>query len=112
MNTVTNLAPRLPAHAALPTGCLNGAQLAAAAHITYRQVDFWTRAGYLRPTDGSPGSGYQRIYPPHELTVARLMAALVHAGLTAASAATHARDLATTGTTHIAGMPLHLPQDL
>jgi hypothetical protein len=102
----------LPQHAPLPDGALNGAQLAAAADITYRRVEYWTQSGYLKPLATSPGSGYQRIYPPTEVTVARLIGQLVSDGLLPHIAAERARELLETGTTHIAGMPFHLPEEL
>ena len=108
MTTVTYL----PQHAPLPDGALNGAQLAAAAGLTYKRVDFWTSAGYLRPLESSPGSGYQRIYPPSEVAVVRLMSDLTDAGLLPEMASLRARELLETGTTQIAGMPIHLPEEL
>lgn len=102
----------LPSHQALPDGHVNGAQMAALTGITYRRIDFWTRAGYLAPTAASPGSGHQRVYPASEVTIALLMVRLVDDGLTPSAAAECARELATTGTTRIAGIPIHLPQEL
>lgn len=110
MTNVVELRPH--AHQDLPEGTVNGAQLAALTGITYRKVDFWTRCGYLQPADGSPGSGYQRVYPPSEITVALLIQQLIDGGLLAGAAAPRARELATTGTTHIAGLPIHLPEEL
>jgi hypothetical protein len=55
---------------------------------TYRQVDYWARAGYLRlgrERDGT-GSGYWRIWPDEEVRVARLMARLTGAGFSPAVA--------------------------
>lgn len=102
----------LPQHAPLPDGTLNGAQLAAAAGITYRRVEYWTQSGYLHPLTTSPGSGYQRIYPATEITAARLIGQLVADGLLPHVAALRARELLETGTTHIGGMPIHLPEEL
>lgn len=102
----------LPQHAPLPDGSLNGAQLAAAAGITYRRVEYWTRAGYLKPLAASPGSGFQRIYPAAEVAAARLIGQLVADGLLPHVAAERARELLETGTTQVAGMPIHLPQEL
>lgn len=49
--------------------------------LTYRQLDYWTRQGYLRPVNPDPGSGVQRRWPEEELVVARLMRRLIAAGL-------------------------------
>lgn len=56
------------------------------AGLTARQVDYWTRRGYLHPDTPSPGSGHWRNWSTAELTVGRRMARLVKAGLTPAAA--------------------------
>lgn len=98
-------------HHPLPEGLVNGAQLATLTGLSYRQVDFWTRSGYLHPVETSPGSGHQWMYPPSEVTAALLMATLVEAGLLPAVAYGIASDLLDLGVAHIAGMPIHLPQE-
>lgn len=99
-------------HAILPAGYVNGAQLAAAADVTFRRIDFWTRSGYLHPATKAPGSGHQRLYPAGEVAVVRLMRLLTADGLLPNVAVTRARELLDTGTTHLAGMPIHLPEEL
>jgi len=70
--------------------------------LTYRQVDYWARLGYLRP-EHAGGSGNRRIWPPAELEVARQMGRLIAVGLDVA----HAHDIARAaladrgGTAHI-----------
>jgi len=60
--------------------------------ITYRQLDYWVRQGYLYPTNPQPGSGGGlRQFPANELAVAALMSRLVAAGLTVKAAAVTAR---------------------
>jgi hypothetical protein len=53
--------------------------LADAAGATYRQIDYWTKQGYLRPLTihGSKkqGTGHQRVYGADEVTVARVLLA-------------------------------------
>lgn len=59
--------------------------------ITYRQLDHWTRAGYLRPVPmggagraepvDEGGSGHWRDWPDEELHVARMMGLLTEAGV-------------------------------
>jgi len=63
--------------------------------ITYRQLDYAVRAGYLRPErkwkGRGWGSGSPRIWPEKELEVARLMGRLSAIGLPLAKAAEIAR---------------------
>jgi hypothetical protein len=110
--TVTELHPSNSAYP-LPAGQVNGPQLAARAGVTYCQVDYWTRAGYLQPHGPPrPGSGYQRAYPESEIPLAALMRDLLAAGLMPEPAHYHARQLLEHGTTRIAGITIHLPQEL
>ena len=54
--------------------------------LTYRQIDYAVKAGYLRPgrqwRGRKWGSGSPRIWPTAELEVARTMGRLTAAGLT------------------------------
>ncbi len=63
-----------------------------AAGITYRQLDYWCKTGYLRPDSASPGSGYRRRFTPDEREVARLMLLLIDVGVEPAGAAKAARE--------------------
>ena len=49
--------------------------------LTYRQLDFWVRKGYLKPIRLGPGRGTDRMFPASEVQVAAKMAAYVAAGL-------------------------------
>lgn len=71
--------PRRPGVAADPPG------------MSYRQLDYWVRRGYLRPGNADAGSGSTRQWPAEELRVAALMARLVDAGLQPATACVVAR---------------------
>lgn len=63
-----------------------------AAHgVTYRQLNWWVRQGYLRPANPHPGSGTRRVWSTKELRVGARMAALVAAGLLPRFAAEAAR---------------------
>jgi DNA-binding transcriptional MerR regulator len=73
--------------------------LVAMTGVTYRRLDFWTRRGYLHPTNPEPGIGHERHYPLAEAAVAVRMAELVKAGLTIHTAHTVARGDPTTITT-------------
>jgi len=60
--------------------------------ITYRQLDFWSRAGHLVPDNPDPGSGTPRTWPPQELEIARRMGKLTGAGIPPSLAAKFARE--------------------
>ena len=66
------------------------AAIAQIAGISYRQLDFWVRRGYLRPVHVG-GSGTYRQWPDEEVRVAKEMARLVVAGVSPALAARVAR---------------------
>ena len=61
--------------------------------VTYRQLDYWARQGWLLPEtrDGGTGPGYHRRWPEPERRVAALMSRLVASGLTPTAAAPVAR---------------------
>lgn len=59
--------------------------------ITARQVDHWTRRGWILPWNSSPGSGHNRIWPEREANIARLMLRLIEAGWNTEAAAPLAR---------------------
>lgn len=61
-------------------------EVCARADITYRQLDFWTRNGYLTPVPVDPvfaGTDYPREYPNDQVAIAREMSRLTKAGLPA-----------------------------
>jgi DNA-binding transcriptional MerR regulator len=66
-------------------------RVAERARISYRQLDHWTRLNYLRTAARLPGQGHPRMYPPSEVQVALVIAALVHAGVELRPAARAAR---------------------
>jgi DNA-binding transcriptional MerR regulator len=70
---------------------MNAVELAEHAGITYRQVDLWSNAGLLKPTNQGAGTGRQRDYPPTEVQVAVGITQLLRAGLTLQAAAKIAR---------------------
>jgi hypothetical protein len=77
-----------------PLGTREGGGLASSPlqfGITYRQLDYWVRQGYLVPNHASPGSGSWRSWPEPEMEVARMMGVLVTAGLRPEAAARVAR---------------------
>lgn len=104
--TVTDIRPDLEPRDVVPS-----VALVDASGISYRQLDHWTRARYLHALPRAPRatSGTPREYPRTEIPVACLMARLVDAGLQPQMASFYARQLLDTGTTRIAGIALHLP---
>jgi hypothetical protein len=63
-----------------------------AVGLTRRQVDHWTKRGYLRALEREqPGSGFPRRYHPDEVFVARAALRLCTAGLHVGKAAEIAR---------------------
>lgn len=54
--------------------------LVEAGLLTWRQADYWTRRGWLRPAVVSPGTGCARTWSVEELAVAGVMAGLVGLG--------------------------------
>lgn len=74
-----------------PEGWATSVDLMRLTGATYRQVDYWSRVGYLRPPEPTPGSGAQRVFSPTEVQVAYLMVALTNAGVEVGAAALAAR---------------------
>lgn len=60
--------------------------------VTYRQADYWCRRGYVQATRYAASSGIPRRLDTAEANVLAVMARLVHAGLTAETAARLARE--------------------
>lgn len=60
--------------------------------ITYRQLDYWVRKGFLKPRRFGESSGISREWPPAELDVARRMGLLTAAGLVPERAHAFARE--------------------
>lgn len=79
-------------------------QLTIEADITYRQLDYWTRLGFLRPcTAPEPGSGYVRVYPRDQIPLAREMRRVLAAGITTPMSLVHhlATELLATGSAQL-----------
>lgn len=66
-------------------------QLVDELGISYRQLDYWIRQGWLTPHNAHSGSGSQRDFRGSELTVAKRMGRLVAIGFHPALAARIAR---------------------
>ena len=62
------------------------------AGISYRQLDHWTRRGYLQTVgEQTPGSGQSRVWPVREASIAETMHTLIECGFTPHAAADYAR---------------------
>lgn len=59
--------------------------------LTYRQLDYWTRQGYVRLAAPARGHGIPSEWDPQEVAVLAAMTALVGMGYLPARAATAAR---------------------
>ncbi|HJQ00112.1 MAG TPA: MerR family transcriptional regulator [Jatrophihabitans sp.] len=82
-------------------GC---AELMARSGLSYRQVDFYCRTGYLRTIgEGHPGNGYARRFSVAEANIAVFIKQLLDTGFTAAAAAALAREHVETGRALIFG---------
>ena len=68
--------------------------LLEASGATARQVDYWTRNGWLRPDRASLGPGHPRTWPDSEIVVLRIAVGLVAVGITPPQAISFARSLA------------------
>lgn len=76
------------------TDIIGAHELTNQAGITYRQLDFWTRCGWLTPLPrrldhDMPGQGYPRVYPIDQVDLARQMRRLIDAGLTSPLSLVH-----------------------
>jgi hypothetical protein len=75
---------------------LGSEEICAAVGISYRQLDSWTRRGFIQSAgDPQPGSGNRRRWPMEEVAVAQAMHVLVNmdgGGLTPEAAARAARN--------------------
>ena len=61
---------------------LNAEQILAATGLTYRQLDHWTRRGYLRTANSESDKRQVRLWFYQERDVATLMVRLSNAGFT------------------------------
>lgn len=96
----------------VPDGYVTGADLVDLAGITYRQLDYWCRTGYLHPVDATPGSGHLRLFPTVELALAGLVRRLLADGMQPRQAFDLARELLEHGHAQLGGIRIDLPQDL
>lgn len=95
-----------------PDGHVTSVELMQRSGITYRQLDYWTRAKRLQAsTSSTPGSGSVRFFPASEIAVARLVARFVNDEVAPAAAFRVARELIETGSALLAGIRIDLPEE-
>ena len=70
---------------------MNSDQMLDRTGISYRQLDHWTRKGWLQAADGTPGTGNMRRWKHDEWMVALVMSAMGQMGIRAEKAAPVAR---------------------
>jgi DNA-binding transcriptional MerR regulator len=77
----------------------SSAEVCRQTGLTYRQLDYWCRHGWLKPESYSRGNakpgngpGWDRRWTQAELNAARMMARLVDLGITPQQAADVARN--------------------
>lgn len=72
-----------------------------ATGLTYRQIDYWCRQGYLRPLEATPGSGKARVWLSTERDVALLINRLLGVGVELQAAVQVARSVAESDTKRV-----------
>ncbi len=91
---------------------MSGIELAKECDVSYRQMDYWCRKGFIH-TD-VVGSGYARFIEGSEIEIFRLVCKLVKCGLTVEAAAVAARRMVTDGlnwTVLPSGVRIEIGQD-
>jgi DNA-binding transcriptional MerR regulator len=61
-----------------PEGYLTTTEAARAIGVTFRQLDYWARCGYVAPTGCDRGSGSRRWWAPDDLETAQTVAELMN----------------------------------
>lgn len=80
--TVANIADHRPSNFDVKTiDGLTGPQITNRAGITYRQLDFWCRAGLVPGFPQIVGSGTPRVFTEEQAEFVEALAILVRAGL-------------------------------
>lgn len=65
----------------IPDGLIGARDLCDRSGVSYRQLDWWTREGWLQTVGPpNPGTGATRCYRPQEVGVARLLDRLLNVG--------------------------------
>lgn len=84
-----------------------GAGAAAAAGISYRQLDYWARTGLVQPTvQDAHGSGSQRLYSFRDILVLKLVKRLLDTGVSLQQIRNAVEKLRSTGVEDLAKITL------
>lgn len=87
------------------------AELIEEVGITYRQLDYWIRSGYVDPKgDHNPGSGNRREFDDTEVEYVRTLALLAKTGMRIESAANLALGLWATGTADLGPLTIYFKE--
>lgn len=67
-------------------------EITDAVGLSYRTLHYWSKKGFVNPTNPSCGTGKQMTWPASEVLIAQVMHVLVGAGVEPAAAARAARN--------------------
>lgn len=70
---------------------LTSEDVCTTARISYRQLDYWVRKGYVKPFAMVAGSGTHREFTEEEVNIVRMAARLIRRGFTIPAALDTAR---------------------
>lgn len=103
-----------PAGAALPArddrDWVTALELVDEASVTYRKVDYWTRAQLLEPIENpTPGSGHLRRYHQSQVTRCCVIRDLLNLGITSNVCRLIVDDLITDGYATVGAITIHRP---
>ena len=84
-----------------------GATACIAAGITYRQLDYWARTGFVQPgVQPAAGSGSQRLYGFRDILVLKIVKRLLDTGVSLQNIRTAVEHLRNTGVSELESMTL------
>ncbi|MFM5951542.1 MAG: MerR family transcriptional regulator, partial [Micrococcales bacterium] len=90
-----------------PNSGYSGNASAAAAGISYRQLDYWDRTALVQPSvRGAAGSGSQRLYAFRDILVLKLVKRLLDTGISLQQIRTAVDQLRAAGIRDLAGTTL------
>jgi hypothetical protein len=70
---------------------MSATELAALAHVSYRQIDRWAVQRFIKEEPREAGTGNKRQFRATEVRICQMMAVMVNAGVSAPVAARAAR---------------------
>lgn len=94
-------------------GFITGPDLAITSGASYRQIDYWSRCGYLTALPRSRDtSGIPRLFTTDQVPIATLLYRFSVAGLPPPQAMPLVLELLENGQGTLAGLHVHLPEEL